>query len=102
MSPDKLIAAVAMISTFGALNGWILIQGRVPLAAAQDGLFPKAFAQVSGTRKTPVVGLVASSVLLSGLMAMNYQSSLTDTFTKIIILATLTTLVPYAFAAARS
>jgi len=31
---------------------------------------------------------------------MNYQSSLTDTFTKIIILATLTTLVPYAFAAA--
>ena len=100
VSPDKLIAAVAMISTFGALNGWILIQGRVPLAAAQDGLFPKAFAQVSGTRKTPVVGLVASSVLLSGLMAMNYQSSLTDTFTKIIILATLTTLVPYAFAAA--
>ncbi len=89
-----------MISTFGALNGWILIQGRVPLAAAQDGLFPKAFAQVSGTRKTPVVGLVASSVLLSGLMAMNYQSSLTDTFTKIIILATLTTLVPYAFSAA--
>jgi APA family basic amino acid/polyamine antiporter len=72
----------------------------VPLAAAQDGLFPKQFAQVSGSRKTPVVGLVASSVLLSGLMAMNYQSSLTDTFTKIIILATLTTLVPYAFAAA--
>jgi APA family basic amino acid/polyamine antiporter len=31
---------------------------------------------------------------------MNYQSSLTDTFTKIIILATITTLVPYAFAAA--
>ena len=72
----------------------------MPLAAAQDGLFPRQFAQVSGSRKTPVVGLVASSVLLSGLMAMNYQSSLTDTFTKIIILATLTTLVPYAFAAA--
>ena len=89
-----------MISTFGALNGWILIQGRIPLAAAQDGLFPRAFAQVSGSRKTPVVGLVASSVLLSMLMGMNYQSSLTDTFTKIIILATITTLVPYAFAAA--
>ena len=100
MSPSKLIAAVAMISTFGALNGWILIQGRIPLAAAQDGLFPRQFAQVSGVRKTPIVGLVASSVLLTGLMAMNYQSSLTDTFTKVIILATLTTLVPYAFAAA--
>jgi len=100
ISPNKLVAAVAMISTFGALNGWILIQGRVPLAAAEDGLFPRAFAQVSGTRRTPVVGLVGSSVLLSVLMGMNYQSSLTDTFTKIIILATLTTLVPYAFAAA--
>jgi len=99
-SPEKLVAAVAMISTFGALNGWILIQGRIPLAAAQDRLFPIQFAQVSGTRRTPVVGLVASSVLLTALMAMNYQSSLTDTFTKIIILATLTTLVPYAFAAA--
>ncbi len=99
MSPGKIVAAVAMISTFGALNGWILIQGRVPLAAAQDGLFPKQFAQVSGSRKTPVVGLVASSVLLSILLGMNYQSSLTDTFTKIIILATITTLVPYAFAA---
>jgi APA family basic amino acid/polyamine antiporter len=100
MSPSKIVAAVAMISTFGALNGWILIQGRVPLAAAQDGLFPRSFAQVSGTRKTPVVGLVVSSVLLSVLLGMNYQASLTDTFTKIIILATITTLVPYAFAAA--
>jgi APA family basic amino acid/polyamine antiporter len=100
MSPDKLIAAVAMISTFGALNGWILIQGRIPLAAAEDGLFPRAFAQLNGSRRTPVVGLVVSSVLLTALMGMNYQSSLTDTFTKIIILATLTTLVPYAFAAA--
>jgi basic amino acid/polyamine antiporter, APA family len=100
MAPGKIVAAVAMISTFGALNGWILIQGRVPLAAAQDGLFPRQFAQVSGSRKTPVVGLVASSVLLSLLLGMNYQSSLTSTFTKIIILATITTLVPYAFAAA--
>src|ERR671937_691289 len=94
VSPEKFVAAVAMISTFGALNGWILIQGRVPLAAAQDGLFPRQFAQVSGSRKTPVVGLVVSSVLLSVLLAMNYQSSLSDTFTKIIILATITTLVP--------
>jgi basic amino acid/polyamine antiporter, APA family len=100
VSPDKLIAAIAMISTFGALNGWILIQGRIPLAAAEDGLFPKQFAQVSGKHRTPIVGLVVSSLLLTALMAMNYQSNLVDTFTKVIILATLTTLVPYAFASA--
>jgi basic amino acid/polyamine antiporter, APA family len=37
---------------------------------------------------------------LSVLLGMNYQASLTATFTRIIILATITTLVPYAFAAA--
>ena len=58
---DKVIAVVALISTFGALNGWILLQGRVPLAAAEDGLFPAAFARVHGERRTPVFGLVVSS-----------------------------------------
>lgn len=97
---DKVIALVAMIATFGALNGWIILQARVPLAAAEDGLFPKQFARVHGTRKTPVFGLVASSVLLTGLMLMNYTKGLVDAFTFVILLATLTTLVPYAFSAA--
>jgi APA family basic amino acid/polyamine antiporter len=97
---DKIIAAVALVSTFGALNGWILIQGRVPLAAAEDGMFPAPFARVHGTRKTPVFGLVVSSVLVSALMLMNYTKGLVDAFTFVILLATLTTLVPYAFSAA--
>jgi APA family basic amino acid/polyamine antiporter len=100
VSPGKLIALVAMISTFGALNGWILLQGRVPQAAAEDGLFPKPFARVSGKGQTPVFGLVVSSVLLSGLMLMNYNASLVDQFNQVLLLATLTTLVPYAFSAA--
>ena len=97
---DKVIALVALVSTFGALNGWILIQGRVPLAAAQDGMFPAPFARVSGKRNTPVFGLVVSSVLVTALMLMNYTKGLVDAFTFVILLATLTTLVPYAFSAA--
>ena len=97
---DKVIAAVAMISTFGALNGWIMLQGRVPLAAAEDGMFPAPFAKVHGKRRTPVFGLVVSSVLVSVLMLMNYTKGLVDAFTFVILLATLTTLVPYAFSAA--
>ncbi|MBS1884969.1 MAG: amino acid permease, partial [Actinobacteria bacterium] len=97
---DKVIALVALISTFGALNGWILLQGRVPLAAAEDGLFPEQFAKVHGKRNTPVFGLVVSSVLVSGLMLMNYTKGLVSAFTFIILLATLTTLVPYAYSAA--
>lgn len=96
----KAIAVVAMISTFGALNGWILLQGRVPLAAAQDGLFPKQFAKLSGTRHTPVFGLVVSSIGITVVTFMFYNQSLVSMFTQVILLATLTTLVPYAFAAA--
>jgi APA family basic amino acid/polyamine antiporter len=95
-----LVALVALVATFGALNGWILLQGRVPLAAAEDGLFPKEFAKVHGERRTPVFGLVVSSVLVTGLMLMNYTKGLVDAFTFVILLATLTTLVPYAYAAA--
>jgi APA family basic amino acid/polyamine antiporter len=97
---DKVIALVAMAATFGALNGWIILQGRVPMAAAEDGLFPEQFAKVHGERQTPVFGLVVSSVLLTGLMLMNYTKGLVDAFTFVILLATLTTLVPYAYSAA--
>jgi APA family basic amino acid/polyamine antiporter len=96
----KAIAAVALVSTFGCLNGWILIQGRVPFAAARDGLFPRRFAKVHGRTGTPVFGLVVSSLLITALVVMNYNRSLIDQFTFVILLATLTTVVPYAFAAA--
>ena len=93
-----IVTICAIAATFGALNGWILLQGQVPMAAARDRLFPKPFARTS-RNGTPVFGLVVSSVLVTGLMFMNYTKSLTDQFTFIILLATLTTLVPYAFSA---
>ncbi len=97
---DKVIALVALVSTFGALNGWIMLQARVPLAAAEDGMFPAAFARVHGKRRTPIFGLVVSSVLVTGLLLMNYTKGLAGAFEFVILLATLTTLVPYAYSAA--
>lgn len=40
------IALVAAVSCIGALNGWVLVSGQVPLAAARDGLLPAPFARV--------------------------------------------------------
>ncbi|MEP7334538.1 MAG: amino acid permease [Actinomycetota bacterium] len=102
MSSGKWVALVAMVSAFGCLNGWTLLAGRVPLAAAEDGLFPKRFATVHGTRRTPVFALVISSVLVTGLLVLNYSKSgtLVELFVDIVLLATLTTLVPYAWSAA--
>jgi basic amino acid/polyamine antiporter, APA family len=91
-----VIAIGAAISCFGALNGWILIVGQLPLAVARDGLFPGMFRRVSD-RGTPTVGLVIGSALATLLIAMNYTRGLVALFTFIILLATLSTLVPYVF-----
>ncbi len=88
------VGAGAAISCFGALNGWILLQGQMPLAAARDGLFPKAFGRIS-PRGTPVVGIVMSSVLVTVLIGMNYTKGLVEQFNFIILLAALHTLVAY-------
>lgn len=90
------IGAGAAISCFGALNGWILIAGQVPRAAALDGLLPARFERL-GPRGTPVFGLVFSSAIATALIAMNYTRGLVEAFTFLILLATLATLMPYVF-----
>jgi APA family basic amino acid/polyamine antiporter len=96
----KWIAIVAMAATLGALNGWILLTARVSMAAAEDGLFPKPFARVHGERQTPVIGLIVSSVLVSGLVLYNWNADFANRFTDVVLLATWMTLIAYAYAAA--
>lgn len=69
------------------------------MAAARDNLFPKVFAKTTKSG-APIVGLIVSSLLITGLTMMNYNASLVDQFTFVILLATLTTLIPYVFSAA--
>ncbi|NOR88895.1 MAG: amino acid permease [Anaerolineales bacterium] len=89
-----IVALGAVVSTFGALNGWLLLQGQVPLASARDGLFPKVFSHTS-KQGTPTTGMVISSILVSILILMNFSKGLVDAFSFIILLATLTALFPY-------
>ncbi|MDZ7647093.1 MAG: amino acid permease [Cytophagales bacterium] len=91
-----LIAGGAVISTFGALNGWILIQGQMPMAAARNDLFPRIFAK-ENKNATPVVALIFSSILVSIVVSMNFSKSLADTYKFAILLGTFTCLVAYLF-----
>lgn len=91
-----LIAIGAVISCFGALNGWILIQGQLPMAAAKDKLFPASFKKVS-KNGIPILGILIASALASVLVGMNYTKGLIKMFSFIIMLATLTCLLPYLF-----
>lgn len=93
---EYAVAGGAVIACFGALNGWILLQGQLPMAASKDNLFPKIFRKTSG-KDIPVFGLVISSILATVLIFMNYAHGLVEMFTFIIMLATLSTLLPYLF-----
>lgn len=90
-----LIGAGAAISCFGALNGWVLLGGQMPRAAALDGLLPRRLANLNRAG-TPVTGLLASLVLSSVLIAMNYAGGLVEAFRNLILLATFATLIAYS------
>ncbi len=91
-----VVAAGMVIACFGALNGWTLLIGQLPLAAAVDGLLPPVFGRRTA-RGTPAVGLAISSALVTLIVATNYTKGLVAEFTFIILLSTLATLVAYAF-----
>lgn len=93
------IAAGMAISCLGALNGWILVQGQIPFAAARDGLFPPVFARVDAAG-TPRMGLLIGSALATLVVCANYTRSLVGLFTASILLATASSLLPYVFSAA--
>lgn len=93
------VAAGAAIAAIGALNGWILITSQIPMATAKDNLFPKIFKK-ENKNGVPIFGLIIGSVLTSIVMLMNFTNGLVDQFEFIVLLATLTSLVPYLFVAA--
>jgi APA family basic amino acid/polyamine antiporter len=95
----KLLAGIAAISGFGALNGWILLQGELPRAMATSGVFPRIFARES-SRQTPGFALCFGSVLVTLLILANYQKSMVSIFTFMILLSTTACLVLYALCSA--
>ena len=95
----NLMAIAVIISGLGALNGWTMICAEMPLAAADDGLFPERFKRMSN-RGVPAFGIVASTVLASIAMGINYIGSNGATvFTTLVLMTGITAAIPYAFSA---
>ena len=94
-----LVAIGAAIAAFGALNGWILVQGQIAMATAKDDLFPKLFKR-ENKNGVPIVGIILGSILTSIVMLMNYTDGLVDQFKFLILLTALCVLIPYLFSAA--
>lgn len=96
---ENVVAVGAIISTLGALNGWILIQGQIPAAIAKDKLFPPLFGKPN-KKGVPAMGIILSSSLISILMIMNYSKGLVKAFEFMLLLASMTALIAYLFTSA--
>jgi basic amino acid/polyamine antiporter, APA family len=95
-----VISLAVILSSIGALNGWTLLMGQVPMAAAQDRLFPAIFGRLS-SRDVPAAGIVVSAVLATLLVLV--QAAGTPGFAAfynlVVGLSTMAAVIPYAFCA---
>ncbi|TMC02167.1 MAG: amino acid permease [Chloroflexi bacterium] len=95
----NVMAILVIISGLGALNGWTMICAEMPLAAARDGLFPERFNRLSKAG-VPAFGIVASTVLASVAMIVNFLGdSGPRAFTTLVLMTGITAAIPYAFSA---
>jgi APA family basic amino acid/polyamine antiporter len=95
----KLVAALAVASGIGALNGWTLVTTEVARAVASDGLFPRAFAWTD-RKNTAWFGIVMAALLPSLLMLWSYTTATGLTvFTDLVALTVVTVAIPYLFSA---
>jgi len=95
----KFIAAVAVVSGIGALNGWTLIVTETSRAIAQDDLFPRPFAWTD-RKGTAWFGILVGTALPSLLMLWRYNTSAGLTvFTYLVDLTVVTVAIPYFMSA---
>lgn len=88
------IALFATISAVGALNGWILCSGEVPLKLARDGVFPTWFGKTTRVG-TPVRAQFLAAIAATVLIGMNYTSGLTKIFALLTLISVCATSVLY-------
>ena len=84
---------VAVISSIGSLNGWIMLQGQVPLAMANDNLLPKFFKKIN--KDSPINSILVSSTLTTLILLFSYSDSFIKTFEFLIEIAVFSTLIVY-------
>jgi basic amino acid/polyamine antiporter, APA family len=94
------ISIAVMLSAIGALNGWTLLMGQVPMAAARDKLFPPIFAQLS-PQGVPAIGIAISAILATILVLSQIAGppGFSNFYNLVVSLSTMAAVVPYAFCA---
>ena len=90
-----IVAAFAAIAAIGCLNGWVLMQGEVPLGMARAGLIPRMLGRTSD-RDVPTLAILLSSLFASLLILFGALPGLTGVLTFMLQLTTAATVWLYA------
>jgi basic amino acid/polyamine antiporter, APA family len=93
-----LVSIAVMVSSIGALNGWTLMMGQVPMAAANDGVFPAFFGRMS-SRGVPAMAVVLSAALATVLVLIQAAGppGFIAVYNLIVSLSTMAAVIPYVF-----
>ena len=89
-----------MLSAIGALNGWTLLMGQVPMAAARDDLFPPIFGRIS-SQGVPAFGIIISAIFATLLVLSQVAGppGVKAFYDLVVGLSTMAAIIPYAFCA---
>ncbi len=90
----KAVAVGAIISIVGVLNANILLASQMPRAAALDRLFPARLANLN-SRNAPSFSMLISVAFAISLIALNYTKGIVGAFELMLLLTTITALIPY-------
>ncbi len=90
------VAIGAIISIMGSFNVTLLAAGQTAMAASRDGVFPRVFEHLSA-RGTPAWSFVIAGLLASAMVIMSQTRGLVGAYTFVVLISTLTIIIPYAF-----
>ncbi len=94
---ETIMIITGAAGIYGSLNGWMLIQGQVPYAAAKEGLFPKYFLKTNKYGASS--GIWIGSLLMVVVFLLTYQPSLVEHVKILIEVSVLAMLLPYFYSA---
>jgi APA family basic amino acid/polyamine antiporter len=90
---ETLVTLGALVSILGVLNGWLLVTGRLPFAAAREGLAPVPLGRLLARTGTPATALLLSSFLTGALVLLYFVKSLLAAYNFVALFSACTSLV---------
>jgi basic amino acid/polyamine antiporter, APA family len=90
------VAVCAVVSAYGAINGWVLLSGELPATMASRKGLPAWFGR-RNRRGAPYHAILLSAALTTILIVFSFSGSMTSVFSFAISLSSVTCLVLYIF-----